>query len=92
MDSDDGLLYVQIREAIDRCRPVDREALKLVFWEELSHAEAATVLGCSVNAFEIRFRRARQRVRDELAVPNASSKSNEPRSIKTSEARRIYPS
>jgi len=38
-----------------------------VLWDGLSHAEAATVLGCSANAFEIRYRRARAAVRDRLA-------------------------
>ena len=39
-----------------------------MLWDDLSHAEAAAVLGCSVNAVEFRFRRAQARVRDALAV------------------------
>jgi RNA polymerase sigma-70 factor (ECF subfamily) len=42
----------------------DREALRLVLWEELTHAQAATVLNCTVNAFEIRYRRARNSVKN----------------------------
>ncbi len=42
--------------AMDRLRPADREALRLVLWDDLSHADAAAVLGCSVNAFELRYR------------------------------------
>lgn len=51
----------------------DREALRLVLWEELTHAQAATVLNCTVNAFEIRYRRARNAVKD--LVEKAASAS-----------------
>jgi RNA polymerase sigma-70 factor (ECF subfamily) len=53
--------------ALAALRPAEREALQLVHWEELSHAEAATVLGCTVNAFELRYRRARKAVRAAVA-------------------------
>jgi RNA polymerase sigma factor (sigma-70 family) len=56
-----------VRAALDGLRATDREALQLVLWEELSHAEAAIVLGCSVNAFELRYRRARRAMRDAVA-------------------------
>lgn len=49
--------------AIASLAPTDREALQLVLWEELTHTEAATVLGCTPNAFELRYRRARQAVK-----------------------------
>jgi RNA polymerase sigma-70 factor (ECF subfamily) len=54
--------------ALASLRPKEREALQLVLWDELSHTEAAAVLGCTVNAFELRYRRARNRVRDALAA------------------------
>ena len=54
----------QVRAAMSVLRPADREALQLVLWDDLSHAEAAAVLGCSPNAFELRYRRARNAVRD----------------------------
>jgi RNA polymerase sigma factor (sigma-70 family) len=54
----------QVRVAMSALRPADREALQLVLWDELSHAEAAAVLGCSPNAFELRYRRARSAVRE----------------------------
>jgi RNA polymerase sigma factor (sigma-70 family) len=53
----------QVVAAMAALRPAEREALQLVHWEELSHAEAAAVLGCTVNAFELRYRRARNAVR-----------------------------
>jgi RNA polymerase sigma-70 factor (ECF subfamily) len=54
--------------ALASLKPRDQEALQLVLWDELSHAEAAAVLGCTVNAFELRYRRARNRVRDAIAA------------------------
>lgn len=54
----------QVRAVMSALRPADREALQLVLWDELSHAEAAAVLGCSPNAFELRYRRARNAARD----------------------------
>jgi RNA polymerase sigma factor (sigma-70 family) len=35
----------RLADAVSRLRPAEREALALVHWEELSHAEAARVLG-----------------------------------------------
>lgn len=61
--------------AMAALRPAAREALQLVHWEELSHAEAAAVLGCTVNAFELRYRRARHAVRAAVAGATAGSAS-----------------
>ena len=54
--------------ALDRLSVREREALQLVLWEELSHAEAAQVLGCSANAVAIRVHRAKTRLRRELST------------------------
>jgi RNA polymerase sigma-70 factor (ECF subfamily) len=54
--------------ALDRLSAREREALQLVLWEELSHAEAAQVLGCSANAVAIRVHRAKTRLRRELSA------------------------
>jgi RNA polymerase sigma-70 factor (ECF subfamily) len=54
--------------ALDRLSVREREALQLVLWEELSHAEAAQVLGCSANAVAIRVHRAKTRLRGELSA------------------------
>lgn len=61
-------LHAGVAAAIDRLRPRDREVLQLVLWDDLTHAEAAAVLGCSVNAVELRFRHAQDRVRNALGV------------------------
>jgi RNA polymerase sigma-70 factor (ECF subfamily) len=81
--------FSQLRRTIDSLRPADREVLLLVLWEDLSHAEAATVLNCSVNAFEIRYRRARKRVRDAVADPQTSVEAIEPEPTTTQDPRRI---
>lgn len=57
----------EIRQALDALSDADREVLRLIAWEELSHAEAAAVLGCSENAVAIRVHRARDRFKKELA-------------------------
>jgi RNA polymerase sigma-70 factor (ECF subfamily) len=44
----------------------DREVLLLHAWDGLDNAEAATVLGCSANAFAVRLHRARRRFADAL--------------------------
>ena len=58
-----------VLDALDRLPPAEREALQLVLWEELSHAEAAQVLGCSANAVAIRVHRAKGRLREDLSRP-----------------------
>jgi RNA polymerase sigma factor (sigma-70 family) len=59
--------------ALDRLSVREREALQLVLWEELSHAEAAQVLGCSANAVAIRVHRAKTRLRRELSATELSA-------------------
>jgi len=47
----------------------DQECLALVAWDGLTPAQAAGVLGISVNAFSVRLHRARRRLRAALAEP-----------------------
>ncbi|MCB0993534.1 MAG: RNA polymerase sigma factor [Acidimicrobiales bacterium] len=61
-----------VLQALDRLRPDDRELLRLVAWEELSHAEIAEVLGCSVNAVAIRLHRARKRLAGAMRTRGAA--------------------
>lgn len=49
-------------EAMQLLREREREALRLVYWDGLPHSEAAEVLGCSLNAFDIVLHRARRRM------------------------------
>jgi RNA polymerase sigma factor (sigma-70 family) len=49
-----------------RLSEADQEVLRLAAWEDLSHAQIATALGCSENAAALRLHRARRRLRQEL--------------------------
>jgi RNA polymerase sigma factor (sigma-70 family) len=62
----------RVLAALDRLSDREREALQLVLWEELSHADAAQVLGCSANAVAIRVHRAKTRLRGELSATERS--------------------
>jgi len=68
----------RVLAALAMLRPAEREALQLVLWDGLSHAEAASVVGCTANAFEIRYRRARAAVRDLLAGCGAAGMPERP--------------
>jgi RNA polymerase sigma-70 factor (ECF subfamily) len=48
--------------AFESLRPRDQEVLRLAAWEQLSAAEGATVLHCSVSAYRMRLHRARIRL------------------------------
>lgn len=52
----------QLKRILMTLAPDDREALLLVGWDGLSHADAAVVAGCSVAAFKARVNRARARL------------------------------
>jgi RNA polymerase sigma-70 factor, ECF subfamily len=54
-------------QALARLPAADQELLRLLAWEELTHAEIAQVLGISVNAVSIRLHRARGRFSSALA-------------------------
>jgi RNA polymerase sigma-70 factor (ECF subfamily) len=65
-ETDDGAAE-RVREAIAQLKSRDREALVLVLWDGLSHAEAARVLGCSTGALTTRLARARAELRRRLS-------------------------
>jgi RNA polymerase sigma factor (sigma-70 family) len=67
-----NLAHGDLLRAMARLRPDDCEALRLVVWEELSHAEAAVVLECSINAVAIRIHRAKVRLRAAMLTEVAS--------------------
>lgn len=58
----------RIRQAIAALPPAEREAIREVYLNELSHREAARELGTSVGAIKVRVHRGRQRLRQELRV------------------------
>lgn len=59
-------LDAEIDSALNALEPLDREALILIAWEELSPREAAQTLGIRPAAFRVRLHRARKRFRDLL--------------------------
>jgi RNA polymerase sigma-70 factor (ECF subfamily) len=70
-----------LRLAIERLPSLDREALKLVMWDLLSHEEAAQVLGCSANALGVRLHRARNRLQQELGTTDRTTASSPERNL-----------
>jgi len=58
---------VQVRAAVAALPAVLREVVVCVELDDMSHAEAAAVLGCSAKAVETRLYRARQTLRGALA-------------------------
>lgn len=67
-----------VRSAIEGLPDPLKTAVLLCEYENLSHAEAAAVVGCSAKAIETRLYRARQRLRDELRANWPECRSNTP--------------
>jgi RNA polymerase sigma-70 factor (ECF subfamily) len=61
-------LHLRVRAALQELRPLDREVIRLVYWDGLSHGEAASVLGCSVNAVALRVKKAKVRLQTRLGL------------------------
>ena len=62
-----------LERAMETLGKQDRELLRLLAWDDLSRTEAAEVLGCSVNAVNIRLHRALKRLSAELGGPTAAA-------------------
>jgi RNA polymerase sigma-70 factor (ECF subfamily) len=60
--------------AVGELKPADREALLLVHWEQLTYAEAAETLGCSVNAVGIRVHKVKARLRKLLGTETGAGR------------------
>jgi RNA polymerase sigma-70 factor, ECF subfamily len=58
---------LDLAEALRSLSELDREALLLRYWEELSPEQLAVALGCSKTAAAVRLHRARARLRRKLA-------------------------
>jgi RNA polymerase sigma-70 factor (ECF subfamily) len=54
----------ELRELLQALSPLDREAVLLTAWFDLSSADAAQALGITPAAFRMRTARARRRLRD----------------------------
>jgi RNA polymerase sigma-70 factor (ECF subfamily) len=84
--------YELVTAAIAALRPKDREALLLVLWDGLSHAEAAAVLNCTPNALELRYRRARNAIRDDVLAASPARRPAAAPLIRTTTTSRTDPS
>ena len=67
---DDQLLmrqdYELVRKAAARLKPLDREVLRLVMWEGMSHDQVAEMFGTTGTAVKQRFHRAKSRLAREF--------------------------
>ena len=61
-----GEIQAQLKDALDRMDPLDREVLVLRHFEQLSPAETASVLGIKEKAAGMRYMRALRRRKDIL--------------------------
>lgn len=66
---------LDLRRALLRLRESDRELLFMAYWEDLSGAELAEVLGITVQAVWVRLNRARLALRRELGVTGSARRS-----------------
>ena len=78
---DDEPSLPAVRAAMEQLRAADREALQLVAWDGLSHAEAAQVLGCTPNAVALRVHKAKSRLRGILSPPGTEAPDPGPPSL-----------
>jgi len=69
-------LHLRVRAALQELRPLDREVILLVYWDGLSHVEAASVLGCSVNAVALRVKKAKARLETNLGFSSPAANSS----------------
>lgn len=75
--ADLGASDARLSEALAALSATDREALLLVAWDGLTHADAAMVVGCSTSAFGVRVHRARARLAHLLAESGDPSAGND---------------
>jgi len=72
-ESSEILSNGRVAAALERIRPSDREVLLLAFWDEMSHADIASILHCSPNAVALRLKRAKRRLEVLLDLSRTAS-------------------
>lgn len=72
--------YAQVRHALGRLRPIDREVLRLSAWEGLSRGEIADMLDLSLAAVDKRVTRAKQRLAREYESVERTNQHRPPAS------------
>jgi RNA polymerase sigma-70 factor (ECF subfamily) len=66
----------EIGAAFSRLSSAQREVLRLVAWDGLEAADAASVLGCTTAAFRVRLHRARNELAKHLSEAGHESSEN----------------
>jgi RNA polymerase sigma-70 factor (ECF subfamily) len=59
-----------VRTAMATLGGADQEILRLILWDELSREDIAEILDLSINAVNVRYHRALQKLERSLAVPH----------------------
>jgi RNA polymerase sigma factor (sigma-70 family) len=75
-ESATDLRCLRVQVALNELRQLDREVLTLIYWDGLSHAETASVLGCSINAVALRVKKAKVRLHNKLNLSSVDLTSN----------------
>lgn len=57
---------LDVRAAVNRLDPADRELIWMAYWEDLSREEIARILGCTPATLRVRLHRARKKLQDAL--------------------------
>jgi RNA polymerase sigma-70 factor, ECF subfamily len=68
---------LDVSKAFSQLSDGDAELLRLVYWENLSRSEIAEVLGLSVNAVNVRYHRAIERVSGALHRLDSASRADQ---------------
>jgi RNA polymerase sigma-70 factor (ECF subfamily) len=80
-DASDDSPTARVATAIAHLRPRDRELLQLTLWDDLDRSTVAELLGCSVNAVDIRYHRAMSLLRSRLVTNQADERRTEPNPV-----------
>lgn len=68
----------EIDQALSALDPIDREAILLIAWDELTPKEAAETLGIKPTAFRVRLHRARRRFVSQFKTANGAATNPKP--------------
>jgi RNA polymerase sigma-70 factor (ECF subfamily) len=59
-----------VRSALSALGDADQEILRLILWDELSREDIAQILNLSINAVNVRYHRALQKLERSIVVPH----------------------
>lgn len=74
----DGSEWGQVRAALESLKPLDRDLILLVAWDELTPTEAGEVLGLRPVTARSRLHRARQRLAQLLETDPVENRGHDP--------------